>query len=95
MTATNPISHGSQRLLSIDVLRGITVGFMIQVNNKLDGIAHRSSRLLLLQQRFGFARQPRLEAFSSRRSIRSSVPNLERGTVVPQMHAACSGITRS
>lgn len=42
MTPTNPAPFG-QRLLSIDVLRGITVGFMILVNNNgSDGLAYRA-----------------------------------------------------
>ncbi|MBB5059121.1 putative acyltransferase [Granulicella aggregans] len=43
MTATNQVSHGSQRLLSIDVLRGVTVAFMILVNNNgRDDLAYRA-----------------------------------------------------
>jgi predicted acyltransferase len=42
LTAINPAAFG-QRLLSIDVLRGITVGFMILVNNNgRDELAYRA-----------------------------------------------------
>jgi predicted acyltransferase len=43
LNVTNPASDGSQRILSIDVLRGITVGFMILVNNNgRDELAYRA-----------------------------------------------------
>jgi predicted acyltransferase len=43
LTVASPAVSGNQRLLSIDVLRGITVGFMILVNNNgRDELAYRA-----------------------------------------------------